>query len=305
MIFLGIDTSCYTTSMAAIDENGNILFDHRIPLVVPQGKKGLRQSDMVFAHLKNIDGVSAYVGGLTAVGASVKPRPAEHSYMPVFTVSEKFGRSLALLSGADFFALTHQHGHIGAALIGNEVNGETLALHVSGGTTEILTCTVDRGIVKNIETIGGTLDISAGQLIDRLAQCMGMPFPGGASIEAAAIEGTPFSVKTCVKGMNANFSGIETCLVRKINVEQNCDIAATALKAIAISLKKMIASAAEQTGIKQILLMGGVMRNGYIRRYLKENIQIETIFSQINYSSDNACGIAMQARNLYKNKLEG
>lgn len=291
--------------MAAVDETGKIVFDNRIPLVVPEGKKGLRQSDMVFAHIKNISGVSQYAENLTAVAASTRPRPVDGSYMPVFVVAENVGRVVADTCGAKFYALTHQHGHIGAALIDMDISdGEYLAMHVSGGTTEILRFSLERGIANDISVIGGTLDISAGQLIDRVAQKLGLPFPGGAHIEQLAKKGKPFLVKTSVSGMNANFSGAEAILFRSMEIEAKEDIASSTLDAAAKTLRKMAENAVNETGIKTVVFMGGVMRNLYIRSYIADSKIINAKFAHVELSSDNACGLAYQARNIFLNNME-
>ena len=88
--------------------------------------------------------------------------------MPVFTVGTMVAGSIASTAGAPVLFTTHQEGHLAAAMIGREMPAEFLAMHVSGGTTELLRVKSNNGFL--IEKIGGTKDIAAGQLIDRLAQ---------------------------------------------------------------------------------------------------------------------------------------
>ena len=182
MYFLGIDTSCYTTSVVIADAAGNILADKRVLLTVEAQERGLRQSEMVFQHIKNLSEIfpEGYTN-IKAVAASTAPRPVQGSYMPVFRVSESFGKAAAHTAGAAFYALSHQHAHVGAAMLGagQTFDGEYLALHVSGGTTDLLRLTVDKGIAEQIETIGSSSDITAGQLIDRIGVLLGYGFPAG------------------------------------------------------------------------------------------------------------------------------
>jgi len=306
MIALGLDTSCYTTSFAAVDDLGGIVFDKRIPLFVPEGKKGLRQSEMVFMHVKNLSRmVDPLEQRVLCIGYSAGPRPQEGSYMPVFEVAKSFGCTLSGCLNVPGFELTHQHGHIGAALIGNELEGKVLALHVSGGTTEILRADITNGIVEDILLLGGTLDIAAGQLIDRIAQNMGLPFPGGEPLERLAEQGEAFDVKISGEGFSLNFSGLETQLFRALERgEKTADVCKTAEIAIARSLAGLINYAAESTGINKVLAFGGVMRNRMIRHEMQNHADIKINFAQIEYSSDNAVGIAMQALRRAKSEEE-
>ena len=104
---------------------------------------------MVFAHIKNLSEIfPRRIFGFPRCCGKRAPRPVEGSYMPVFAVSESYGKAVARSCGAAFYPLTHQHGHIGAALMGQKMEGTFLALHVSGGTTDLLQVTVEEGIIK-------------------------------------------------------------------------------------------------------------------------------------------------------------
>jgi len=298
MYFLGIDTSCYTTSVAIADAAGNILADKRVLLTVEAKERGLRQSEMVFQHIKNLSEIfpEGYTN-IKAVAASTAPRPVQGSYMPVFRVSESFGKAAAHTAGAAFYALSHQHAHVGAAMLGagQTFDGEYLALHVSGGTTDLLRLTVDKGIAEQIETIGSSSDITAGQLIDRIGVLLGYGFPAGAAISQLGAVGEPEHMNFTIKGLDASFSGAESAVRRKLqNGMRPEDAAATVLLHVAKVLNKLITRAKEQAGISRVLLFGGVMRSERIRAYLQQR-QRGLIFSEINYASDNACGLAAQA----------
>ena len=183
---VGFDTSNYTTSAAVFDgvqgENRGQL------LTVEQGALGLRQSEALFQHVKRLHRMveqlreEGRMGAIAAVGASTRPREVGGSYMPCFLVGEGQGRTLAAALGVPFFPCSHQQGHIAAAAwsAGREDLLDTphLAWHLSGGTTELLYVRPS-GYLIEAQLIGGTQDISAGQLVDRIGVAMGVPFPAG------------------------------------------------------------------------------------------------------------------------------
>ena len=120
--YVGIDTSNYTTSCAVCDENGEIVANLKRPLPVREGQRGLRQSDAVFEHVRNLPALLAELSdrldGYTplAVGVSVRPRDAEQSYMPCFLSGKSAAYALAAGRGLEVYELSHQNGHIMAAL---------------------------------------------------------------------------------------------------------------------------------------------------------------------------------------------
>ncbi len=301
MLFLGVDTSCYTTSAALMDETGKVLHDARLPLAVEKDKRGLRQSEMVFMHVKNLPAVFPdKLPPLAAVGASVRPCDFAGSYMPVFKVSEGFGRVAASSAGAYFYAFTHQQGHIGAALLGfspNSLPEEMLALHVSGGTTDVLKIRLKKGYPEEILLLGSASDITAGQFIDRVGVKLGCSFPAGNELSALAEKGMPDRLSVSVKEFSASFSGAETAMAKKIDGGMRKeDCAATVLDAAARTLLKLIENDCEKL---PVLLFGGVMRSGYIRGFLKNFLGERAYLADADYASDNACGLAYLAMKKY------
>ncbi|MDW7651458.1 MAG: O-sialoglycoprotein endopeptidase, partial [Bacillota bacterium] len=191
-MYYGIDTSCYTTSLAVTDAQGRLLCEQRKLLEVPSGERGLRQSDGIFLHLQNLPHLAEALAERTgplclqAVAASTRPRPVDGSYMPVFTVGTSFGRMLAATLGVPFFSLSHQEGHIYAGLWSAGVDWDNFyAVHISGGTTEILEVARQaKGLA--IKELGGSEDLHAGQFIDRVGVALGLGFPAGPALEALA-----------------------------------------------------------------------------------------------------------------------
>ena len=135
--------------------------------------------------------------------------------MPVFTAGTGFARAIAASLRVPFFGTSHQQGHVRAAMEGaGALPGEFLALHLSGGTTEVLH--VRPGL--KIALLGGSNDLHAGQLVDRVGVRMGLPFPAGPALEALARQGT---AKGCLpasrtaKGRSP-FSGAEAQAMRML-----------------------------------------------------------------------------------------
>ena len=113
-IILGFDTSCYTTSIAAITLNREIILNEKIILKVKKDSKGLRQSEAVFQHVNNMGEISQVINdklknyNIVGVCASTKPRPVDNSYMPVFSVGYNFAKLLSSINNCPFYETTHQ-----------------------------------------------------------------------------------------------------------------------------------------------------------------------------------------------------
>ncbi|GAW94169.1 O-sialoglycoprotein endopeptidase [Calderihabitans maritimus] len=307
---LGIDTSCYTTSAALVDEEGNLKAEHRQLLSVPQGERGLQQAMAVFQHVQQLPQVIkktlAPVRGknIGAVVASVKPRPVEGSYMPVFTVAHSFGRTMAEVLGVPFFATTHQEGHIMAGLwsSGMPSRDKFLAVHLSGGTSELLLVERENkgGFSFAIKLLGGTTDLHAGQFIDRVGVEMGLPFPAGPHLEKLASKSRTgvVSIPSSVRGFNFSFSGPET-QARKL-LRQGiapAEVARAVERCIATTLEKILRPAVKEFELADVLIVGGVAANRFIRERLRQRLEHRAVgarlfFADPRYSGDNAVGVA-------------
>ena len=298
---LGLDTSNYTTSAAVFDgetgENCGKL------LTVPEGALGLRQSDALFQHVKRLhlmveqlraDGV---LGEISAIGASTRPREVEGSYMPCFLVGEGQGRSLAAALGVPFYPCSHQQGHIAAAAwsAGHQelLDRPHLAWHLSGGTTELLYVKPEDHLVT-AQLIGGTTDISAGQLVDRVGVSLGMEFPAGKAMDALSLESEQdnhFTVK--ISEGKFSLSGMEN-KIRDMAERGACpaDVARYTFETLASVLARTTKWARDTYGELPVLCSGGVASNSLLRRRLEP---LGAIFAPPRYSTDNALGVAILA----------
>ena len=299
-LFLGIDTSNYTTSVAVC---GDKTVNLRKTIDIDAGQRGIRQSDGVFIHTKELpalfDMLDIDFKKVRAVGVSAKPRNQENSYMPVFTVGESFAQVIAKALGVPLYKTSHQDGHIMAGLIscgGYElINDEFTAAHLSGGTTEIIKCRYKNGSF-NPEIIGGTKDISAGQLIDRLGVKLGMKFPCGKELDSLSLTADrEIKLKTSVKDGFINFSGIETRLLNMAGKEEPAVLARSAL----VFAGNCISEALAQIKPENVLFVGGVASNTIIRKMLEKG-QYNAYFAERTLSCDNAVGVASIAKKLYE-----
>ncbi|QUH20697.1 Kae1-like domain-containing protein [Alkaliphilus sp. B6464] len=303
---LGLDTSNYTTSMTLMTLDGQVIYDARKLLPVDKGKKGLRQSDALFHHIKHIpilaDEItkSSKTFSIVAISASTRPRPVEDSYMPVFLASKSYGETMSKLWHIPFFEFSHQEGHIAAGLWSEQLDfkEDFIALHISGGTTEILKVKpLDVGY--EIKIIGGSSDISAGQLIDRIGTKMGLPFPSGSHLEKISknIKSVDFNAPFSVANNTVSFSGPETYFSRLINdgTIKYDEISYATFDCIAKSLVLLIKGVIKQYNLKKVLIVGGVASNGQIRSHLSDKLSKENIniyFANSKYCTDNAVGVA-------------
>jgi len=307
--YLGVDTSNYTTSVACVSKEG-IVFERRTMLSVALGERGLRQSDAVFQHVRNlpplIDALFESIdrASVSAVGVSAKPTSAKQSYMPVFLAGKLAASTLANALDVPLIETTHQAGHIRAAMLGNEpaiADRSFLAMHLSGGTTDLLKVALEGGLIDDIERIGGSEDLHAGQFVDRVGVKMGLPFPSGVELERLARAATDRSLRlpSSVKGLICSFSGMESQAMRLLEagVEQNT-VAFAVYDAMARTFSKLLLATTEYTGLQTILLSGGVSGSLLLRELLQERLKTEILYAKAGLSSDNAVGVALQARDL-------
>lgn len=298
-MIMGIDTSCYTTSIALIGVDGEIKSDCRQVLQVKPGERGLQQSAAIFQHLGNIPRLleSCRISSLVAVTASSVPRPVAGSYLPVFKVAASFGESIARLANVPFIETSHQEGHIRAGLYGQAPSDAPfLAWHISGGTTELLYVT-PKEVGFGIEKIGGSSDLHAGQFVDRVGVALGTPFPAGPHLEKIAMtSSTSQSLPVVTDGLTLSFSGPESAAQRLVGSVPSADLARQVFHCIGRSLLGVTLKAAEQYRVDRVLMVGGVASNCLIKEYLVENGSkrgIRFVFAKPELASDNAVGVGL------------
>ena len=303
-MFLGIDTSNYTTSAALYDLSVNEIIQRKKLLPVKEGELGLRQSDAVFAHVKQLGEIfETLINGnkynIDAIGVSTRPRDIDGSYMPCFLVGEMVSKTLSSVLKIPRYDFSHQQGHIAAALFSagrlDLINEKFIAFHLSGGTTEALLVTPDENRIIKCEKVAGSADLKAGQAVDRVGVMLGLPFPAGKYLEELALLSTAkFKIKPTMKGSECCLSGIENkCRKMLDSGEKREDIALFCLKSIEAALCGMTDALIAEYGKLPLIYAGGVMSNKIIRKTIEE--KYGGIFAMPEFSSDNAAGIAVLA----------
>lgn len=311
-LFLGVDTSNYTTSLC-ISDGKEIISECRRLLPVKKGQQGLRQSDALFHHTKALPELCDLLfknlninrHNIAAVGVSARPRDVAGSYMPCFLAGVSFAAAFSAAANIPMFDFSHQCGHIAAAAFSgkceNVLNNEFISFHVSGGTTEVLSVSsLSNGLKCTI--VGGTNDLNAGQAIDRCGVALGMDFPCGKAMDELSQKSSKsFVLKPSVKGGYCNLSGLENMCRKMIDSgENNADICRFTFSYIAQTLFDISQNIRRDFPKLPILYAGGVMSNTLIRNYLSE---IDNIyFANREYSCDNAFGISVLASYKYKSE---
>ncbi|MBQ8960808.1 MAG: peptidase M22 [Ruminococcus sp.] len=302
--FLGIDTSNYTTSAAIFRSDEGSIVQARRLLPVKEGELGMRQSDAVFHHTKQLPDMVEQICGeyrseaLAAVTASARPRNMEGSYMPCFLCGEGFARSLGAVTGAPVYTTSHQIGHILAALYSagrlDLVKERFIAFHVSGGTTDCLLCEPDRDLLIKVTELGSSLDLKAGQAVDRVGLMLGLRFPCGRELERLAEKsGRHFKARPVLKEGSCCLSGVENkCRSMLDKGESPEDIAAYCLDFIAETITEMTGWALEKCGGLPLIYAGGVMSDQLIRQRIISRFP-NAKFATPELSCDNAVGTAI------------
>lgn len=301
MSVVGFDTSNYTTSIAFFDGESGENVSRLLP--VKEGELGLRQSDAVFAHIKSLPELSgrrfshARNAGIRAVGVSTRPRAVAGSYMPCFMVGYSHAKLLSDSLGVPLVEVSHQQGHVAASLWSagrlDLMDQPHLAWHLSGGTTELLLVEPEGKNVK-CSRIGGTTDISAGQLIDRTGQLLGLPFPSGKHLDALSqtAQGREVFQVKC-PSMEFSLSGVQNKVQQFHDQHQDpAETAAYALRCVTAAVHKATVNALKIYPGSAVVFSGGVASNSMLRAGMEG---LDPVFAAPQYSTDNAMGVAVLA----------
>lgn len=310
MYFLGIDTSNYITSMAIVwVEPGGIFrlhWEKRITLEVIKGGKGLRQAEALFQHVRNMpylwEEAARHLpcGKVYGLAASTRPRPVEGSYMPVFQAGTSFAESAAFLLKVPFYAYSHQEGHLLTGLWSSDCRaGHFLALHLSGGTTEVMLVNKKTRGNLDIKLLGGTTDLNAGQFVDRTGVKLGFSFPSGKELERLAARSKEGGIKVpvSVNRYDVSFSGPATFVERAIErAVPGEEVARGVEVCIAHSFINVLRELARDTGLSDVLVVGGIAANAFVRRRLVEGLpSLNFFFPDPLFAGDSAVGPALFA----------
>lgn len=298
--FLGIDTSNYTTSCAIYNSDTGEIVQKKKLLPVKPGELGLRQSDAVFHHTVQLPELmtelfDGFDGELSAVGVSVSPTCEKGSYMPCFLAGVNAATAVASAQNIPLRRFSHQQGHLMAALYSSgktELLGKPfLAFHVSGGTTQALY--VDG--MLDAKLIAQSLDLKAGQAVDRVGVMLGFPFPAGKYVDELARQSDKkYKINIKLKDGNCCLSGVENkCWKMRDDGEKPEDICRFCLDYIMTALYQMALWAKEKYGDLPLIFSGGVMSNSIIKNEFTQ--KLGAYFAEPVFSADNAAGTAILA----------
>lgn len=302
--YIGVDTSNYTTSVAVYNSKNKTIVQSKKLLPVKENELGLRQSDAVFFHTKQISDLFDQVfknniplNEIKAVSASTRPRSKEGSYMPCFLVGNTIADILSSVLNIPKYEFSHQDGHIIAALYSARklymIENDFIAFHFSGGTTECVYVKKDKENIINAEIISQSLDLKAGQAIDRVGNMLNLNFPAGKELDKLSlISEKSYKIKPTFKGENPCISGLEN-KCKKMFEENNLpqDIAKYALQYIISVAETMLINARKTYGDIPVILSGGVMSNTLMQKKMTEYKDVYV--AKPEFSSDNAVGTAI------------
>lgn len=301
--YLGIDTSNYTTSVALYNSENNTVVNSKKLLPVKDGEKGIRQSDAVFHHTLQLPDLICQTFNekfcIDAIGVSVRPCNIDNSYMPCFLAGMSVARSLASVNNIPLYRFSHQDGHIVSALYSADkldlINERFIAFHISGGTSQTVLVEPDGNYFKTT-LISDSLDLKAGQAVDRVGLMLGLKFPCGPELEKMALKSnTEFKkIKVFRKDGFFSLSGVENKCKKMLDdgVPYN-DIALYCIEFIQSALEDSVDEITDKYGNLPLVFSGGVMSNTIIRKNMQN--KYNAFFAEPQYSSDNACGIAVLA----------
>ncbi|MCC8074116.1 MAG: peptidase M22 [Clostridiales bacterium] len=300
-MYIGFDTSNYTTSVALFD--GKNAVQNKKLLSVKSGEKGLRQSDAVFQHTVNmpdlLSGIVDEKMQFNAVAVSSRPRNIDGSYMPCFLVGVNSAVSFSKACACTLYKTSHQVGHILSALYSADrldlINDTFIAFHVSGGTTEALLVTPDDNEIIKARVIAQSTDLKAGQAIDRVGVMLGLDFPCGPELDLLAQNSEKqFKIKSSMKGLDCSLSGVENKARKMIDDgASNEDVAKFVISYIDETIALMTERIISHYGNLPLIYAGGVMSNSIIQKHISE--KFNAYFAKSEFSCDNAVGIAIYA----------
>ncbi len=296
MLVLGLETSCDETGLALFDSKrgllGQVLYS-QIQLhaeyggVVPElaSRDHVRKLIPLLEQLLLQTGVTKRE--INAVAYTRGP-----GLMGALMTGALFGRTLAYALNIPAIGVHHMEGHLLAPLLSNKPpDFPFVALLVSGGHTQLMAA---YGIGQ-YELLGESIDDAAGEAFDKVAKMMGLPYPGGPNIAKLALQGDPKSFDLprplMHQALDFSFSGMKTAVLTRYNKVKGqgreADLAASFQEAMVDTLVKKAIRALKQTGLKQLVIAGGVSANQLLRERLES--ELKKIKGQVYYAEPALC----------------
>ena len=309
MVILGIESTCDETAAAVVQDGKTVVSNVIATSVQEQALYGGVVPEIASRrHAESISGVvdkaladaGLTIGEVDGVAVTFAP-----GLIGAVLVGVNYAKGLAYAAGKPLIPVHHLRGHIAANYLTHpDLQPPFLCLVASGGHSHIV-------MVEDwcrYRVLGRTVDDAAGEAFDKVARTLGLPYPGGPSVAAAARDGDPHAYKLPVPHVegkyNVSFSGLKTAVINEVhNAQQKGqtvsvpDMAASFQERIAQILAKKLLAAGADTGAKTIALAGGVAANGRLRQLVNDGAQklgARVVLPELKYCGDNGAMIAAQ-----------
>ena len=298
---MAIESSCDETSVAVLADGRQVLsniISSQIDVhtafggVVPEIASRHHLQNMNTVIDQSLEAAGVTLDDIDLLGVTYGPGLVGALLMGVATA-----KGISFAKDIPLVGVNHMHGHISANFIEYpQLEPPFMSLIVSGGHTNI----VHMKDYGECEVLGGTRDDAVGEAYDKVARVIGLGYPGGPKIDKLAYEGEPNIElpKSKIEGLNFSFSGIKTAVINLNHKNPNinkADLCASFEKVTTEMLIKNVLEAIEQTGIREVVLAGGVSANSYIReqfKKLEKEQNIKVYYPELKLCTDNAAMIA-------------
>ena len=312
---LAIETSCDETSIAII-KNGNEVVAISILTqmdthakfggVVPEIASRMHTENITVVLEDVMNKADMKISDIDAIAVTYKP-----GLMGSLLVGIEFAKTLAYVYNKPLIKVNHLIGHIYANAINNKLEFPLLALVVSGGHTELVIMKDD----YQFELLGSTLDDAIGEAFDKVARILNIPYPGGPGIEKLALQGKcTYELPKPVMDNSYNFSysGLKSYIINLVhnetqrgNIIRQADLACSFQTVAVDELARKLELAIKNTGIKNVIIAGGVSANKYLRNEITKVVErnsAKVSIPEFKYCTDNAAMIGAAAYPLYLKK---
>ena len=313
-VVLGIESSCDETGVGIV--RGNTLLANAVSSSMDAHARfgGVVPEVAARAHLEAIK--PTLDQALKTAGLSINEIDAiavtnGPGLAGALMVGVGAAKALAVATGKPIYAVNHLVGHVGVDVLERgEVHTPTVALLVSGGHTSLL---LVRDLIEDVELLGETIDDAAGEAFDKSAKLLGLPYPGGPGLSRLAEQGNPAAYKLPRPLLHSgdldfSFAGLKTAVLtqsKKIGAAaqtegapERADLAASTQAAIVEVLCKKAMAALQNTGLRRLVVAGGVGANRELRRQLNalcEKARVRVHYPELHLCTDNGAMIAMAA----------
>ncbi len=316
VFILAIETSCDETSMAIV-KNGNEVVAMTVLSqmdthatfggVVPEIASRMHTENITIVLEETLAKSQMNVSDVDAIAVTYAP-----GLLGSLLVGIECAKVLSMVYEKPLIAVNHTMGHIFANQIGNEMRYPLLSLIVSGGHTDLVLMYSP----YDIEILGSSIDDSIGEVFDKVARVLGLPYPGGPNVDRLALEGaeTYHLPKPMLQNdYNFSFSGLKSAVINLVHNEEQrgneirkSDVAYCFQNAAIDELKRKVELAFQKTGVKEFILAGGVSANQYLRKVMSDlsnEYQVNFHVPVLKYCTDNAAMIGAAAYPLYLKKI--